>query len=51
MADMAVSAVERALENQRIGSLQIRVALLLCGLVQVCDGYDSSTRSPGRRRR
>jgi MFS transporter, AAHS family, 4-hydroxybenzoate transporter len=39
MADMAVSAVERALENQRIGSLQIRVALL-CGLVQVCDGYD-----------
>src|SRR5580693_1872836 len=39
MADMAVSAVERALENQRIGSLQIRVAIL-CGLVQVCDGYD-----------
>jgi AAHS family 4-hydroxybenzoate transporter-like MFS transporter len=39
MTDMAVSAVENALENQRIGSLQIRVALL-CGLVQVCDGYD-----------
>jgi MFS transporter, AAHS family, 4-hydroxybenzoate transporter len=39
MTDMAVSAIERALENQRIGSLQIRVALL-CGLVQVCDGYD-----------
>jgi len=39
MADMAVSAVERALENQRIGSLQIRVAIF-CGLVQVCDGYD-----------
>ena len=39
MAEMAVSAVESALENQRIGSLQIRVALL-CGLVQVCDGYD-----------
>jgi AAHS family 4-hydroxybenzoate transporter-like MFS transporter len=37
MADMA--AVENALENQRIGSLQIRVALL-CGLVQMCDGYD-----------
>jgi AAHS family 4-hydroxybenzoate transporter-like MFS transporter len=39
MADMAVSRVELALENQRIGALQIRVALL-CGLVQVCDGYD-----------
>lgn len=39
MADTAVSAVENALENQRIGSLQLRVALL-CGLVQVCDGYD-----------
>jgi AAHS family 4-hydroxybenzoate transporter-like MFS transporter len=39
MAEMAGSAVERALENQRIGSLQIRVAVL-CGLVQVCDGYD-----------
>src|SRR5580692_1758445 len=39
MTDVAVSAVERALENQRIGSLQIRVAIL-CGLVQVCDGYD-----------
>jgi hypothetical protein len=39
MADTAVSAVETALENQRIGSLQIRVAIL-CGLVQVCDGYD-----------
>lgn len=36
---MAVSPVETALENQRIGSLQIRVAVL-CGLVQVCDGYD-----------
>jgi MFS transporter, AAHS family, 4-hydroxybenzoate transporter len=39
MAETAVSAVETALENQRIGSLQIRVAVL-CGLVQVCDGYD-----------
>jgi AAHS family 4-hydroxybenzoate transporter-like MFS transporter len=39
MTDVAASAVESALENQRIGSLQIRVALL-CGLVQVCDGYD-----------
>jgi MFS transporter, AAHS family, 4-hydroxybenzoate transporter len=39
MVGGAVSTVESALENQRIGSLQIRVALL-CGLVQVCDGYD-----------
>ncbi len=39
MAEFAGSAIERALENQRIGSLQIRVAIL-CGLVQVCDGYD-----------
>src|SRR5580700_9665265 len=39
MADTAVSAVESALENQRIGGLQIRVAIL-CTLVQICDGYD-----------
>ena len=39
MAETVVSAVETALENQRIGGLQIRVALL-CGLIQVCDGYD-----------
>jgi len=39
MSKTAVPAVETALENQRIGGLQIRVALL-CGLVQVCDGYD-----------
>src|SRR5277367_1036946 len=39
MAEITVSPVEAALENQRIGSLQIRVALL-CGMVQVCDGYD-----------
>ncbi|HTZ35625.1 MAG TPA: MFS transporter [Stellaceae bacterium] len=39
MAQTAGSAVEAALENQRIGGLQIRVALL-CGLVQICDGYD-----------
>src|SRR6202050_1659021 len=39
MADTAVSAVESALENQRIGGLQIRVAVL-CTLVQICDGYD-----------
>jgi len=39
MADTAVSAVETALEHQRIGSLQIRVAIL-CTLIQICDGYD-----------
>lgn len=34
-----LSATEAALENQRLGSLQMRVAAL-CTLVQVCDGYD-----------
>jgi MFS transporter, AAHS family, 4-hydroxybenzoate transporter len=33
------SPTEAALENQRIGPLQIRVAAL-CTLVQICDGYD-----------
>ena len=33
------SATESALENQKIGSLQLRVAVL-CTLVQICDGYD-----------
>jgi hypothetical protein len=36
---MQLSATEAALENQRIGGLQIRVAAL-CALVQICDGYD-----------
>src|SRR5580704_10845189 len=39
MSDTAVSATEYALENQRIGSLQIRV-VVLCTLIQICDGYD-----------
>jgi MFS transporter, AAHS family, 4-hydroxybenzoate transporter len=39
MAETALSATEAALENQRIGGLQIRVAAL-CTLVQICDGYD-----------
>jgi AAHS family 4-hydroxybenzoate transporter-like MFS transporter len=34
-----LSATEAALENQRLGGLQMRVAAL-CTLVQVCDGYD-----------
>jgi MFS transporter, AAHS family, 4-hydroxybenzoate transporter len=33
------SATETALENQRLGPLQLRVAAL-CTLVQICDGYD-----------
>ncbi len=33
------SAAEAALENQRLGPVQIRVAAL-CTLVQICDGYD-----------
>jgi MFS transporter, AAHS family, 4-hydroxybenzoate transporter len=39
MAQMASSATEHALENQRLGGLQIRVAVI-CGLIQMCDGYD-----------
>ena len=34
-----ISATEAALENQKLGGLQMRVAAL-CTLVQVCDGYD-----------
>ncbi|HTV87838.1 MAG TPA: MFS transporter [Stellaceae bacterium] len=39
MTTAAVSATEQALDNQRLGSLQIRVAVI-CGLIQMCDGYD-----------
>jgi AAHS family 4-hydroxybenzoate transporter-like MFS transporter len=39
MAEMSLSATETALENQRIGGLQILV-VALCLLVQICDGYD-----------
>ncbi len=39
MTQMALSATEHALENQRLGGLQIRVAAI-CGLIQMCDGYD-----------
>ena len=39
MAEAVLSATETALENQRIGGLQIRVAAL-CTLVQIWDGYD-----------
>jgi AAHS family 4-hydroxybenzoate transporter-like MFS transporter len=39
MAEASWSATETALENQRIGGVQILVALL-CAAVQMCDGYD-----------
>jgi AAHS family 4-hydroxybenzoate transporter-like MFS transporter len=39
MTQMVLSATEHALENQRLGGLQIRVAAI-CGLIQMCDGYD-----------
>jgi len=39
MAEAVFSATERALENQRIGALQIGV-VALCTLIQMCDGYD-----------
>jgi AAHS family 4-hydroxybenzoate transporter-like MFS transporter len=39
LAEAQLSATEAALENQRLGGLQIRVAAL-CTLVQICDGYD-----------
>ena len=39
MAEATLSSAEEALETQRLGGLQIRVAAL-CALVQICDGYD-----------
>src|ERR1700704_6090934 len=39
MAEATLSSAESALENQRIGPLQLRVAAL-CTLIQICDGYD-----------
>jgi len=39
MAEAALPAVESAIENQRIGPLQIRV-VAICTLIQMCDGYD-----------
>jgi AAHS family 4-hydroxybenzoate transporter-like MFS transporter len=39
MAETALSATESAIENQRIGALQIRV-VAICTLIQMCDGYD-----------
>jgi AAHS family 4-hydroxybenzoate transporter-like MFS transporter len=39
MAQAALSATEHALDNQRLGAVQIRVAVI-CALIQMCDGYD-----------
>jgi MFS transporter, AAHS family, 4-hydroxybenzoate transporter len=39
MAQVHSSSTEYALENQPLGALQIRVAVI-CGLIQMCDGYD-----------
>jgi AAHS family 4-hydroxybenzoate transporter-like MFS transporter len=39
MSQAQSSPIEQALENQRLGGLQIRVAAI-CGLIQMCDGYD-----------
>jgi AAHS family 4-hydroxybenzoate transporter-like MFS transporter len=39
MAEVSLSTTETALENQRIGGLQIRV-VAICTLIQMCDGYD-----------
>ncbi len=39
MAEAALSATELALENQRMGALQIGV-VAICTLIQMCDGYD-----------
>ncbi len=39
MAQAPSSSIEIALENQRIGAVQIRV-LAICTLIQMCDGYD-----------
>lgn len=39
MAEVVQSSIEHALENQKIGGLQIRVAAI-CTVVQMCDGYD-----------
>jgi len=39
LTEAVLSTTERAIENQRIGGLQIRVAAL-CTFVQICDAYD-----------
>ena len=39
MSQSQSSPIEDVLENQKLGGLQIRVAMI-CGLIQMCDGYD-----------
>jgi MFS transporter, AAHS family, 4-hydroxybenzoate transporter len=42
MAEAALPSAEAALEDQPVGGLQIRV-VILCTLVQICDGYDTGS--------
>ena len=44
MAGIHLSATEAALEDQRIGALQLRVAAI-CLLAQTFDGYDLASIS------
>jgi len=37
--ELHLSAADAALENQRLGAVQLKV-VLICALVQMCDGYD-----------
>ena len=39
MAATSLAAIEHALDNQRLGTWQVRV-IAICGLIQMCDGYD-----------
>lgn len=39
MSESVSSGAKTALENQRIGALQIGV-VAICTLIQMCDGYD-----------
>jgi hypothetical protein len=39
MSETSFSAIGHALENQRLGGLRIRVAVI-CGFIQMRDGYD-----------
>ena len=39
MAATSLSAIEHALDNQRLGTWQLRV-IAICALIQTCDGYD-----------
>jgi hypothetical protein len=42
MTEATASSAKHTVENQGIGGLQLRIALL-CTLVQMCDGYDAGS--------